>query len=298
MKNKKILRLILLLTLTLAAGAVWAGVSARRCSREVTVVRYEVETELEEAVRIVQLTDLHSKVFGEQNDLLVGLVAEAEPDLILMTGDMVDWDAENADAACALVRALARIAPVYYGYGNHEYAWMEANGESLTPVLEEAGAIVLDVAYDDIEVNGQPLRIGGYHGYYRQPGMYVMMAEEQQRQLDFCNDFENTQRYKLLLCHIPTAWLDWGYMNDCPVDLVLSGHYHGGQVRLPLIGGLYAPYVGLLPEFTEGMFEGEQATCILSTGLGSSLGLPRINNLPQIVVVELAAECEGESSCF
>ena len=287
MKNKKILRLILLLTLALAAGAAWAGVSARRCSREVTVVRYEVETELEEAVRIVQLTDLHSKVFGEQNDLLVGLVAEAEPDLILMTGDMVDRDAENADVACALIRALTKIAPVYYAYGNHEYAWMETNGESLTPVLEKAGAIVLDVAYEDIEVKGQPLRIGGYHGYYRQPGMYQVTAEEHQRQLSFCEDFENTERYKLLLCHIPTAWLDWAYMDKFSVDLVLSGHYHGGQIRLPLVGGLYAPYVGMFPEYTDGLFEGEQATCILSTGLGSSQGLPRINNLPEVTVVTL-----------
>lgn len=288
MKTKKILLVVLaLLILAVAAGAIWGWASARRCAREVTTVHYEVETELEDPIRIVQLTDLHGKVFGEENDMLVEMVAEAEPDLILMTGDMVDRDAENADVACDLIRALTKIAPVYYGYGNHEYTWMNANGESLTPVLTEAGAMVLDVAYADIEVKGQPLRIGGYHGYYRQPGMYQVTAEEHQRQLSFCEDFENTERYKLLLCHIPTAWLDWGYMDKFSVDLVLSGHYHGGQIRLPLIGGLYAPYVGMFPEYTEGMFEGGKATCILSTGLGSSLGLPRINNLPELTVVTL-----------
>ena len=71
------------------------------------------------------------------------------------------------------------------------------------------------------------------------------------------------------------------------LDLVLTGHYHGGQIRLPLVGGLYAPYVGMFPEYTEGLFEGEQATCILSTGLGSGTRLPRINNLPEIVVADL-----------
>ena len=146
---------------------------------------------------------------------------------------------------------------------------------------------MLDVAYADIEVNGQPLRLGGYHGYFRQPGMYHLTEEEYRREMDFCDDFEDADRYKILLSHIPTVWLDWGYRNEYPADLVLTGHYHGGQMRLPLIGGLYAPYVGLLPEFTEGMFEGEQATCILSTGLGSSLGLPRINNLPEVTVVTL-----------
>ena len=145
----------------------------------------------------------------------------------------------------------------------------------------------MDVSYLDMEVKGQPIRLGGYHAYYRQPGMYPVTEEEHRRQLEFCDDFENTDRYKILMNHVPTAWLDWGYRNECPVDLVLSGHYHGGQVRLPLIGGVYAPYVGLFPKHTRGLFEGEEATCILSTGLGASPGLPRINNLPQIVTVDL-----------
>lgn len=293
MKNKKII-ILLLAVLLMIAAAVWAGVSAYKCSREVTTVRYEVETELAEPIRMVQLTDLHGKVFGEENAILIQMVAEAQPDLILMTGDMVDRDDENADVSCGLIRALTEIAPVYYSYGNHERSWMDAHGESLTPVLEAAGAVVLDAAWVDIEVNGQSIRLGGYHAFYRQPGMYPVTEEEHQHQLDFCDDFENTDRYKILMNHIPTAWLDWGYMDTCPVDLVLSGHYHGGLVRLPLIGGLYAPYVGLLPKYTQGLFEGEQAACILSTGLGSGMPIPRINNLPQIVVADLICEYEGE----
>ena len=207
MKSKKLL--CLLAALLLAAGGVWLVLSIRQCRREVEVVRYEVETELEGSLRIVQLTDLHGVVYGDENDMLIDLVAAEAPDLILMTGDMVDRDAENADVVCALIRALSEIAPVYYGYGNHEYSWMEAHGESLTPALREAGATVLDVSYLDIEVNGQPLRIGGYHGYYRQPGMYEVTEIERMRQQVFCDVFENTDRYKILLCHIPTAWLPW-----------------------------------------------------------------------------------------
>ena len=285
MKSKRLLWVIAAAVVT--AVAILCGVSVYRSAMVLTTIRYELETDLTEPIRIVQLTDLHGKVFREGNEELIRMVVEAEPDMIMMTGDMLDRSDDNGDVVCDLIRALTEIAPVYYGYGNHEYQWMNNHGESLTPVLEAAGAIVLDVAYMDIVFEGQDLRIGGYHGYYRQPHMFVVTEEERQRQLDFCADFEDTDRYKILLCHIPTAWLDWGYIDKFPVDLVLSGHYHGGQIRIPLLGGIYAPEAGLFPDYTEGMYAGTQATCILSTGLGASPGIPRFNNLPQMTVVDL-----------
>ena len=286
MKKKKWILAVLCILALLAAG-IAAAISAYRCTTDLTVVRYEVPSELSEPIRIVQLTDLHSHEFGEENRELIDLVTAQEPDLILMTGDMLDSSDANGDVVCTLIEELTAIAPVYYGYGNHEYTWMNNHQESLTPVLTEAGAVVLDVEYLDITVNGQNLRIGGYHGYYRQPHMLQITDEQKVAQLAFCDDFENTDRYQILLSHIPTAWIDWGYMNKFPVDLVLSGHYHGGQIVLPWIGGVYAPYIGLFPSNSEGMFQGETAVCILSAGLGTSPGIPRINNLPQIVVVEL-----------
>ena len=117
--------------------------------------------------------------------------------------------------------------------------------------------------------------------------MYPVTAVQKQYEMDFADVFEDTHRFKLLLCHIPTAWLDWEYINDYPVDLVLCGHNHGGQIRLPLLGPLYAPYVGLFPDYTEGLFLGQEAACVLSRGLGSSPGMPRINNLPEITVIDL-----------
>lgn len=265
-------------------------VSAYQGATKLTVAKYEVRMDMTESIRIVQLTDLHGKVFGTDNDVLVQMVAKQKPDLILMTGDMMDKSDENADIVCNLIRCLVEVAPVYYGFGNHEISWMDTTGIDLTPILTDADAVVLNCDFLDISVKGQQLRIGGYYNYYRQPHMYPLTLEEKLAELDFADNFENTDRYKILLSHIPTAWLDWEYIEKYPVDLVLTGHYHGGQIRLPLVGGLYAPYVGLFPEYTEGMFAGEQATCILSTGLGSSPGVPRINNPPQIVVVDLIPE--------
>lgn len=279
-----LLILILVAALTLSVLTVQ---SIKECETELTVVQYELETELTEPIRIVQLTDLHSHVFGTDNDILAALVLQQNPDLVVMTGDMMDKQDENADVVCSLIRQLSPHVPVWFGYGNHESEWMDQNGSDLTPVLEEAGAHVLDCSFQDLQLKNQQIRLGGYHGYYRQPGMYEVTPEQRQAELDFAQAFENTQRFKLLLCHIPTAWLDWGYIDQFPVDLVLTGHYHGGQIRIPYLGGLYAPYIGLFPPYTEGMFVGQTAACVLSRGLGSSPGIPRINNLPEITVIDL-----------
>ena len=99
---------------------------------------------------------------------------------------------------------------------------------------------------------------------------------------------ENTDRIKLLINHIPTQWLEWNYIDRDDVDVVFSGHYHGGIIRIPFIDrGVFAPYVGWFPARSKGMYIGKKATCILSAGLGDERGIPRINNPPEIVVVDL-----------
>lgn len=286
MERKNRLLLCIAILALVVVGAAWCLLSGRK----LTTVSYEVPAPVTAPVRLVHLTDLHSWEFGENNQELARQVAEQSPDLILITGDMLDKTDADARVACALIQQLAQIAPVYFSHGNHEKAWEQTNGASLEPELTAAGAVVLDGEYRDIEVNGQSLRLGGYYGYYRRPHMHLDDPAQQAADIVFCDDFENTRCCKILLCHIPTAWLDWGLIDDHPVDLVLTGHNHGGQARIPFVGGLIAPYVGWFPEFTEGMYVGEKATAILSTGLGSSPGIPRINNPPQIVVVDLIPE--------
>ena len=252
-----------------------------------TLVRYEVETDFTAPVRIVHLTDLHSWSHGENNQELIQLVKEQSPDLILMTGDMMDREDENPEVVCSLISALKDTAPVYFSYGNHEFQWMQRTGTDLRPILTEAGATVLDIEYLDTEVNGQAVRLGGYYNYYYQPHMLIKDPEQIRAERAFGDDLKMTDRYIIFLNHIATTWLDWNYRDDYSVDLVLTGHYHGGQVRLPFIGGLIAPYVGWFPEYTEGIYYGKKATVVLSTGLGSSPGIPRVNNPPQLVVVDL-----------
>lgn len=280
-------RLWLVLALTTAVAL--AYICIHRRDTTLTLTHYEVAAEVSAPLRIVHLSDLHSREYGQDNETLITMVREQEPDLIFLTGDMLNrkGTAEDIPPLCDLITRLAQIAPVYWSDGNHEKTFVSSTGTELHPYLTGAGATVLDCGYADVEVRGQKLRLGGYYGYYGTPHMTaddpVAIAAEER----FFADFEDTERLKLLLCHIPTSWVDWGYINTRPVALVFSGHYHGGQIRLPFIGGLYAPYVGFFPEYTRGVFAGEQGVCVLSAGMGSEPGIPRVNNPPEILVVDL-----------
>lgn len=264
-----------------------------------TVSEYAIEAEVEEPLRIVQLTDLHNKEFGKGNKRLVQKVQEQDPDLIFMTGDMINEDDENLDVIIGLIQSLNKIAPVYFSYGNHEKAWENTFSDNdLRGSLEKAGAIVLDDEYLDTEFHGMKVRLGGYYGYYRRSVM-TTSDPDKRKEIDACyQEYEDTDRYKILLCHIPTSWMDWDDINGYPdsvkqsdyydgnnVNLVFSGHYHGGQVRVPGLGGLYAPYVKWFPKFTKGIFEGEKTTCVLSAGLGSYGWILRAFNNPEVVSV-------------
>lgn len=255
--------------------------------RSLTDTRYEIKADVTNPIRIIQLTDLHGREFGENNSRLISLVEKQKPDLIFITGDMLDEEYKDLSEICTLISKLSEIAPLYYSYGNQETSMIAAGIDMKIP-LEEAGANVLELEYDDITVNGQELRIGGYAGYYRTPHMDTKDEKLKTEKIAFADDFENTDRQKLLLAHIATSWTDWERIDNHPAGVVFCGHYHGGQIRFPIINrGLYAPYAGWLPKFTKGVFEGECATCVLSAGLSSNEKIPRIYNPPEIVVVDL-----------
>lgn len=258
------------------------------------VAHYTVQAKLGNPIRIVQLTDLHNTEFGKNNETLIEKVAEQQPDVIFITGDMLNEDDPNTEIVTHLVTELCKISPVYYGYGNHETGWEQAYKKDLHEILGAAGATVLESEYVDVEINGTVVRIGGYMGYWSQAHMFPKSAEQKEKEYQFFSDFrrkdlpngEDTCR--LVLNHIPTTWLDWHYIDQYDTGIVFSGHYHGGMIRVPILDrGLIAPYVGWWPPYTRGVFVGSKSTCILSAGLGTQYGLPRLNNPPEIVVVDL-----------
>lgn len=285
---KKLIRLLLVVILLFSSIFLYGFLYE---NHHLTISRYAIDANINSDIRIVQLTDLHNAEFGSHNSALIEMVQEQNPDLIVITGDMINKEEKDISVILDLIKELSRVCDVYYGFGNHEVAWNKNNGNQLAEKLENAGAIVVNTAYKDIEVKNVPIRIAGYMGYYGTPHMTTNDSTQQEVENSFMREFENTDRYKILLDHIPTSWVDWKYMDKYPVDLVLCGHYHGGLIRIPFINrGLYAPYVGKFPKNIKGKYEGKYGTCILSAGLGNEHMIPRINNPPEIVVVDLVSK--------
>lgn len=265
------------------------GLEIYRSNRMLSLDFEEVQVEaLTEPIRIVHLSDLHNAEFGNENEDLIALVAAQQPDLIFFTGDLVIGRKKETDAAMNLVEDLVKIAPVYVSVGNHEQMHEDNFGSDLTGMLRYRGAKVLEFSYEEVTVRGQNLRIGGISGYCI-PDIYLKTGEANLAECEFLWDFQNTDRCTLLMAHMPACWIRNEGISLWEADLVFSGHTHGGQFRIPFVGGVAAPDMGWFPGWLEGQFPSrdETKTLILSRGLSNSLPVPRLNNPPQVLVVDL-----------
>ena len=233
-------------------------------------------------IRLVVLSDLHNKEFGEQNIELVERVEKLSPDLILLAGDMVNKFEDRTDVAVDLCRRLVEIAPVYYGIGNHEGNMMYVNGLRIDGLLREVGAKVLINQSEDIVVQDTPVSVGS---------VSTSVLDFDEYSAPFVAEFEQKDTLKILIAHCPDLFYE--KMADVNVDLSVAGHFHGGQVRLPIIGGVYAIGQGLLPKYCDGMFTLTNGHLFVTRGLGNSHSFPRINNRPEIAVIDVNARKDG-----
>ena len=243
--------------------------------------------------KIVQLTDLHNSEFGENNSKLVDRVAAQQPDLILVTGDLLNQDTERTDIAATLISGLKEIAPVYVSYGNHEVGHEKKYGSNLRALYTEAGATVLEYDWTGLTVKGQQIRLGGLYGYCL-PGKYLKTGEARKNECAFLEEFQDTTDMTILMCHMPVCWIINGSLNDWNVDMVFAGHSHGGQVVFLNGNGLWAPDLGWFPGRVQGLFHSQdgEKTLVLSRGLGNRDTLPSFNNIPEILIADIVPASE------
>ncbi len=230
--------------------------------------------------KIVQISDLHNANFGKQQSTLIEKVEAAEPDAVFLTGDLIDSNRYNLEISLTLVDALVDMSPVYFVLGNHEVSVNKI--EEITAALEERGVHVLMNDKMLWEEDGEAVQIAGIND----PLLNMDLTSE-----DFTREALKEaaldDEFTLLLAHRPEVF---SIYVEQGIDLVFAGHAHGGQIRIPGLGGLIAPGQGWFPTMTEGIFQKKDTQLVLSRGLGNSLFPVRVFNLPEIVVVTLEKE--------
>ena len=235
--------------------------------------------------RIAQVSDLHNAEFGENNAELLKLLSESKPDIIVITGDLIDANHTDVGIALGFAQESVRIAPTYYVTGNHEAASQQY--DTLKAGLEEAGIIVLEDEAISLEQGGETISLIGLADpdFTVKGEMFGEAPVMVSAKLKNLNDGEG--KYTIMLSHRPELFET--YVN-CGIDLVFAGHAHGGQFRLPFIGGVIAPNQGLFPKYDAGLYTDGGTNMVVSRGIGNSIIPLRFNNRPEIVLVELNAE--------
>lgn len=230
-----------------------------------------------EGFRIAQISDLHNEEFGEHNDDLLSLLRESDPDIILITGDLIDCRNTDYGVSIRFCKEAVKIAPTYYITGNQESRVSEL--PLLTETLEYWGVTYLANDTATITIEGQSIHLIGMTDPNFGSIFHHTSFEEVLQGL-----LPEDDTYTVLLSHRPELFETYVSNN---IDLVFSGHAHGGQFRLPLIGGLYAPDQGVLPDYDSGLYTKGRTTMVVSRGLGNSIFPFRFNNPPELIVVEL-----------
>lgn len=225
--------------------------------------------------RIVQLSDVHGKSFGAENTKLIEAVREAVPDIIVITGDFID-NATSGQWAKELLGGLVSIAPVYFVTGNHE--WASGGLVELFEIMDSYGVIALRNEYAVLERDGQSIVLAGIddpNGFADQKTPQELFSEIEEEQGD---------QYTVLLAHRNDML---GTYAETGANLVLTGHCHGGIIRLPILGGLLGTDRSFFPEYESGFYIRGGTTMFVSRGLGLIFNIPRFLNNPQVAVLIL-----------
>ena len=273
-KKKCLVIMMLLLLSVLIIGWIWYGNCTLEVN-EISIVNSRIPNSFN-GFKIVQISDLHGAEIGKNNAILISKTKDENPDIIVITGDMIDRRRKETDAAIKLSGELTKIAPTYYVTGNHE-ASIRKIYEEFKEELVKNDVIVLENKAVDIVVENETITLIGLQdtGFDLKTGIDYLLK----------GALPENDNYKILLAHRPEYFDKYS-----GVDLIFSGHAHGGQFRVPYLGGLFAPGQGILPKYDGGVYYEDNRAMVVSRGIGNSLFPFRVNNNPEIVTITLKNE--------
>ncbi len=279
-KKKAIILISIGLAIILAFTAFYNGLIVRR---------YTVQTDkmkARESFRIVLITDLHSRIYGEDQRELISLIKKQSPDVLLLVGDIAD-DKIPFSGVRLLLEGIRGIAPAFYVTGNHELWSFDV--ESIKEVIRSYGVKVLEGEYEQRMAGNTMITFAGIDD----PDIELFESPTP----DWAGEMEgaflpllNEPGFKILLAHRPERIDEY---KKYDFDLVVSGHSHGGQIRIPLLlNGLYAPDQGWFPKYAGGMYKHDSLTHIVSRGASNPLLVPRVFNPPELVVIDVKGRAD------
>lgn len=234
-----------------------------------------------EGFRILHISDLHDAKFGRGQRSLLKEVKVLQPDVVFLSGDMIDRRKTNERTIrsnYAFIEGITKIAPVYYVPGNHEAT--SGMYAAFKQYMLDHGVHVLENSKTEISRENQSITLLGL----KDPRFYSYDSSRFEENLHHLCAMREDNTFCMLLTHRPEAFPLYAQYG---IDLCFCGHAHGGQVRLPKLGGLYAPDQGLMPYYTSGLYQVDSSSMIISRGLGNSRAPQRVNNHPELILITL-----------
>jgi hypothetical protein len=277
---------ILLLTIPILILAIICGIYFHHENTTLQTSYYEVSskklTNDFDGYKIMQISDFHNTRSKKIINSIIDKIKEEKPNIIVLTGDIIDPKQSHTEASIDFVKKIKDYAPIYYITGNHESYFEDGGYEKEKEALIDNGVIVLDNKVECIEINDSKINLLGIDDPKMVEDSDLSEKEIMRNEVNSI-DYDK-DNFTILLSHRPEKFkLDV----ELKMDLVFTGHAHGGQIRIPFIGGLYAPNQGIFPKYTNGEFKKDNTTMIVSRGIGGSFFPFRINNRPNLVIATL-----------
>lgn len=258
----------------------WIAIDNKALETNYYTIQSEEITSAFDSYTIAQISDLHNDTIGKDNIKLINALKDAQPDIIVVTGDLIDSRNTDVKIAVSFMEEAVKIAPCYYINGNHESRVAEQYS-ILKTELDNIGVTTLENKAIKLCKNGDTINLIGIND----PGFYIEKAEISAD--NSIKELYSSDSFTILLCHRPELF-DIYVENN--IDLVFTGHAHGGQFRLPFVGGLFAPHQGAFPEYDFGLYTEGDTNMLISKGIGNSIFPFRFNNRPEIVVAQLKSK--------